>query len=241
MSGGGSRPLVGLTVSYDDRRQGLHALRQEYVRALDSAGALPVLLAPLLSPTDVPALLDRLDGLVLSGGGDVDPALYGQPPHPRLGRVIRERDEFELQLCREALARDLPLLAICRGHQVLNVATGGTLIQDIPSLVARGGDHDPRCERWERAHAVSVEPGSRLHAILGTEQLDVNSFHHQAVETLGAGLQVSARAPEDGIIEGVELPGRRFVVGVQWHPESFWDRDPRQLALFRALAEASSR
>ncbi len=236
-----ARPLVGITTSYDDRRKAVHSLRQEYVRAVDAAGGLPVVLAPLLDAAEVPALLARLDALVLSGGGDVDPALFGQAPHPALGRVLRERDDFELALCRAALARDLPILAICRGHQVLNVATGGTLIQDIPSLVARGGDHDPRCERWERAHAVAVTPGSRLHAILGTERVDVNSFHHQAVDAVGEGLRVSARAPEDGIIEGVEMPGRRFVVGVQWHPESFWDRDPAQLALFRAVVQAATR
>ncbi len=236
-----ARPLVGITTSYDDRRQAVHSLRQEYVRAVDAAGGLPVVLAPLLDAAEAPALLARLDALVLSGGGDVDPALFGQAPHPKLGRVLRERDDFELALCRAALARDLPILAICRGHQVLNVATGGTLIQDIPSLVARGGDHDPRCERWERAHAVAVTPGSRLHAILGTERVDVNSFHHQAIDAVGAGLRVSARAPEDGIIEGVEMPGQRFVVGVQWHPESFWDRDPAQLALFRAVVQAAAR
>lgn len=236
-----ARPLVGITTSYDDRRKAVHSLRQEYVRAVDAAGGLPVVLAPLLEAAEVPALLARLDALVLSGGGDVDPALFGQAPHPKLGRVLRERDDFELALCRAALARDLPLLAICRGHQVLNVATGGTLIQDIPSLVARGGDHDPRCERWERAHAVAVTPGSRLHAILGTERVDVNSFHHQAIGAVGEGLRVSARAPEDGIIEGVEMPGRRFVVGVQWHPESFWDHDPAQLALFRAVVQAATR
>lgn len=235
------RPLIGITATYDDRRAGFHSFRQDYVRSVELGGGLPVVIAALREPQNASDFLDRLDGLVLSGGSDVDPALYGKAPHPKLGAVVRERDDFELALTRAALERDLPVLAICRGHQVLNVATGGTLIQDIPSVVERGGDHDARSERWERSHEVRVEPGSRLHRILGRDRVDVNSFHHQAIDTLGQGLVVSARSPADGIIEGVELPGRRFVLGVQWHPESFWNQADSFQGLFAALAEASTR
>jgi putative glutamine amidotransferase len=235
------RPLIGITVAFDDRRAGVHMLRQDYVRAVEQGGGLPVLLAPTRAPSEAAALLERLDGLLLSGGEDVDPALYGRERHPRLGTVMRERDEFELALTLEALHRDLPILAICRGHQVLNVATGGTLIQDIPSERAGGVDHDPRRKRWERVHDVQIEPGTCLHAILGKDRAGVNSFHHQAIDTLGEGLVASAVSPDDGIIEGVELPGRRFVIGVQWHPESFWNRPETHQALFAALAEASAR
>ena len=235
-----SRPLIGITAAYDDRRAGFHSFRQDYVRAVELGGGLPVIVAPLRDPKDAPRFLERLDGLVLSGGSDVDPALYGQAPRPELGKVVRERDDFELALTRAALERDLPILAICRGQQVLNVATGGTLIQDIPSTVKRGGGHDARSERWERSHEVRIEPGSRLHRMLGRDRVDVNSFHHQAVDELGRGLVVSARSPVDGIIEGVELPGRRFVIGVQWHPESFWNQAESFQGLFTALAEASS-
>jgi putative glutamine amidotransferase len=235
-----TRPAIGITIGYDDRRQGQHSLRRDYVRSVEKGGGLPLILAPG-GPGDAPELLGRLDGLVLSGGSDVDPALYGEEPHPRVGRVIRERDDFELALCRQALARDLPLLAICRGHQVLNVATGGTLIQDIPSEVVRGGVHDHRRERWEKAHEVEILPGTRLREILGAERVSVNSFHHQAVARLGRGLRVSARSVGDDLIEGIEAPEQLFAVGVQWHPESFWNRPGNFDALFAALVEAAAR
>jgi putative glutamine amidotransferase len=230
------RPVVGITIG-DGTRPGFHALRVDCVRSVEQAGASPVVLPPL-RPEDAPGLLDRLDGLLLSGGGDVDPALYGAIPHPRLGRVDRRRDDFELALVREALARDLPVLAICRGQQVLNVATGGTLLQDIPSELGGAMNHDAPGRRRNRSHAVAVVPGTRLREIMGRQDLSVNSFHHQAVARSGAGLVVSARCPQDGVIEGLEMPGRRFVVAVQWHPESFWSRPDSFQPLFDAHAEA---
>jgi putative glutamine amidotransferase len=234
-----SRPAVGVTIGYDERRSGLYLLRQDYLRSVEAAGGLPLVLAPG-RPEDAPDLLLRVDALILTGGSDVDPALYGQAPHPKLGRVIRERDDFELALCREALRRDLPLLAICRGHQVLNVATGGTLIQDIPSEVTGGLDHDPRGERWERAHDVRIHNRTQLREILGRETISVNSFHHQAVDELGQGLRVSAGTSDDRIVEGIESPGHRFVLGVQWHPEAFWNRDDGFQALFEALVRTAT-
>jgi putative glutamine amidotransferase len=231
-----TRPLVGITVGAGDRR-GVHALRAEYVRSLEQAGALPVLLAATAA-ADAAELVHRLDGLVLSGGGDVDPALYGRAAHPKLGRVDRGRDEFELALAREALARDLPLLAICRGLQVLNVATGGTLVQDIPSEWEGAGGHDATGPRWKRAHDVALEPRSRLRAILERDTVAVNSFHHQAVDRLGEGLVVCGRCPEDGIVEALEAPSRRFALGVQWHPESFCSRPDSFQPLFDAHVEA---
>jgi putative glutamine amidotransferase len=230
------RPLVGITLGDGDRR-GLHAIREEYVRSVEQAEAVPVVLPPL-PPEDVPALLDRLDGVLLSGGVDVDPILYGEPPHPRLGRVDRRRDDFELALAREALRRDVPTLAICRGHQVLNVALGGTLVQDIASDLPGAADHDAPGRRWRRSHGVEVVAGSRLHGILGRQTLSVNSFHHQAVDRVGQGLVVSARCPADGLIEGLEMPDRRFAIAVQWHPESFWNRPDSFQPLFDAHAAA---
>ena len=230
-----TRPLVGITLG--DGRAGFHALREDYVRSVEQAGAAPVLLAPL-APAGVPALVDRLDGLVLSGGGDVDPSLYGRPPHPKLGRVNRRRDEFELALAREALARDLPLLAICRGLQVLNVATGGTLVQDIPSELEGASGHDAPGPRWKRSHDVELTPHACLRAILGRDTVAVNSFHHQAIDRLGAGLEVCGRCPGDGVIEAVEDRSRRFALAVQWHPESFWNRRESFQVLFDAQARA---
>lgn len=235
------RPAIGITIGYDEERPDRHLLREDYVKSVVTADGLPYVLAPVFD-RDVPALLDRLDGLILTGGSDVDPSLYGATPHPKLGRLFRARDEFELALCREALRRDLPTLAICRGHQVLNVATGGTLVQDLPSESSGGRvDHDPDVERATRIHDVRILAGSRLHRLLGKESVGVNSFHHQAVRDLGQGFVATAWAP-DGVVEGIEDPARRFVLGVQWHPESFW-RDPEGFApLFRALvSEAAAR
>jgi len=233
-----SRPRIGITIGYDGARPGMFQLRQDYVRSVEQADALPLVLAPG-RPEDSGAILDALDGLLLSGGADVDPALYGEASHARTANVIPERDAFEIALCRGALERDFPVLAICRGQQVLNVAAGGTLVQDIPSQLEDPVDHDPKQERWRVAHDVVVEQGTRLRAILGRDELPVNSFHHQAVKDPGRDLVVSARSPQDGVIEGIEAPERRFVVGVQWHPESFWREPERFGPLFRALVEAS--
>ena len=233
-----TRPLIGITISYSSQNREFFTLRDDYVRAVEKAGGLPVVLAPGRGE-DAGDLLSRLDGLLLTGGADVDPGLYGEEPHETVTRVIPERDAFEIDLCREALRRDHPLLAICRGHQVLNVATGGTLIQDIPSQVTGARDHDPDRERWETAHEVRILPRTRLREILGAETIDVNSFHHQAVRELGQGLVVSATSSADKVIEGIEAPGRRLALGVQWHPEAFWDRPEDFQSLFEALVKAS--
>ena len=232
------RPLIGITIGYSTKDHELFTLRDDYVRAVEKAGGLPIVLAPG-RPDDAADLLSRLDGLLMTGGADVDPGLYGEKPHETVTRVIPERDAFELALCRGALARDQPLLAICRGHQVLNVATGGTLIQDIPSQVEGAHDHDPETERWETAHPVRILPQTRLREILERETIEVNSFHHQAVRDLGQGLVVCASSTVDGVIEGIELPDRRLAVGVQWHPEAFWDQPQDFQPLFQALVKAS--
>jgi putative glutamine amidotransferase len=231
----GGRPIVGITLG-DGDEPGLHAMREDYVRSVEQADGVPVVLPPV-RPEDAGRVLDRLDGLLLSGGVDVDPSLYGRAPHPKLGRVNRRRDDFELALVREALERDLPTLGICRGQQVLNVARGGTLVQDIPSQWTGAMDHDARGRRWRRTHDVDVLPGTRLRALLRRDSVAVNSFHHQAVSDLGDGLVVSARS-RDGVVEGLEMPGRRFVVAVQWHPESFWNREDSFQLLFDAHVEA---
>ena len=229
------RAVIGITLGDGDRK-GYHSMREDYVRSVEASGAVPLVL-PTQAPDAAEALLDRLDGLVLSGGIDVDPALYGQAPHPKLGRVDRARDEFELALTRLALRRDLPLLAICRGQQVLNVALGGTLVQDIPSLVPGAVVHEAPGRRTRRAHPVEVAQGSRLAEILGAGPVLVNSFHHQSIDRLGEGLAVTGRAP-DGVIEAVEMADHSFVLGVQWHPESFWREPAGFQALFEAHLEA---
>lgn len=231
------RIAVGVTIG-DSKNPEVFGLRDDYVRALEKAGALPLVLAPG-RPEDAAEFLDRVDALVLSGGADVDPALYGEERHRTVRHVLPGRDAFEIALCREALVRDLPTLAICRGHQVLNVATGGTLYQDIPSQVRGAADHDPDIPRHEACHDVAVLPGTRLREILGRDTVSVNSFHHQAVKVLGRGLVLSARGADDGVIEGMEMPDRRFMIGVQWHPESFWDQPRGFQPLFEALVNAA--
>ena len=229
---------MGVTAGPSAQGAEWFAVRDDYVRAVESAGAVPVVLAP--GPLDhVADVLERLDGLVLSGGSDLDPGHYGEERHETVDDVSPERDAFELALSRAALEQDLPLLAICRGHQVLNVATGGTLIQDIPSQVEGALDHDPKKERWQPAHEVRILPGTRLREILGRDRVAVNSIHHQAIKTPGDGLVVTAYSVGDGVIEGVEIPDRRFVVGVQWHPEAFWDQPETFQPLFAALVAAA--
>jgi putative glutamine amidotransferase len=233
-----ARPLIGVTAGPSEHSRDWFAVRDDYVRAVERAGALPVVLAP--GPLErVGELLGRLDGLLLTGGADLDPSHYGEEPHETVEDVSPERDAFELALSRGALARDTPLLAICRGHQVLNVATGGTLVQDIPSQVEGALDHDPAKERWEPAHDVRILPGTRLREILGTDRVAVNSIHHQSIRAPGQGLVVSACAIGDDVIEAVEAPGRRFVIGVQWHPEAFWDQPRDFQPLFAALVQAT--
>ena len=233
-----SRPVIGVTAGFSSHSHEVFSLRDDYVRAVEKAGGLPLVLAP--GPLEhVDELLGRLDGLLLSGGADLDPGHYGEEPHESVADVNPHRDHFELALSREAVRRDLPLLAICRGHQVLNVAMGGTLVQDIPSQVEGALDHDPKGERWAPAHDVRILPGTRLREILGRDRVAVNSFHHQSIKTPGKGLVVSACAVGDDVIEGVELPALRFVVGVQWHPEAFWDQPHDFQPLFAALVAAN--
>jgi putative glutamine amidotransferase len=235
-----TRPAIGVTIENARQEPEVFRLREDYVRSVETAGGLPLVLAPG-RPEDAAEVLGRVDALLLTGGADLDPKYYGEARHPQLGPTFEERDAFELALCREALRRDLPLLAICRGHQVLNVATGGTLIQDLPSQQSGGGvDHDPDTERAQRVHDVRIQDGCRLRRLLGQETVGVNSFHHQAIRDLGRGL-VATGWSRDGVVEAVEDPTRRFVVGVQWHPESFWREEPGFRPLFRALVEEAGR
>jgi putative glutamine amidotransferase len=213
------------------------ALRLSYTQAVQEAGGLAVVLPAHGYVDDTAALLDRVDGLVFSGGPDLDPAVYGQDRHRELGPdVDRVSDEYELALLRGAAARDLPVLGICRGMQALNVSRGGTLRQHLPDITALGHlqDHEP----FVPAHPVVVSPGSLLHRLTGAADLPVNSFHHQAADTIGAGLEVCAQAP-DGIVEAVWDPAARFCLGVQWHAELL-THDVRFAALLDGLVDAAA-
>jgi len=237
MTGTANRPLIGVTTGLAD---GKPRLKDAYFRSIETAGGNPVLLFPGMPGSEIATLKERLGGLVLSGGGDVDPSVYGETRHPRTDGVSAERDTLELGLTRWSAETGVPLFAICRGIQVLNVALGGTLVQDIPSEPRQTILHDGSWGRDNPTHRVAVEPGSLLASALGTVDAEVNSFHHQAVRKPGRGLKVVATAP-DGLIEGVEMPGARaFLLGVQWHPEEMTIRDTPSQALFRALVTAAS-
>lgn len=234
-----SLPAVAVTATTESIRGVLRVrTNASYTDSLHSARLRPFIL-PLLDPGDADAMLDGMDGLVLTGGEDIDPRHYGLRAHPALGDVHAGRDSFELALVRAAMARRLPTLAICRGIQIANVALGGTLVQDLPSEWPGALQHEGTWPRDQRVHGVRVEACSRLAKSLGAEKLTVNSFHHQAVASLAPGLIAVAHAP-DGVIEGVEWTGDDWwMLGVQWHPEELtgttesWDRD-----LFLAFAAA---
>jgi putative glutamine amidotransferase len=212
-----------------------------YLRSVTRAGGIPLLLAPVIPPRHAAALVQGLDGLLLTGGEDVDPACYHQEPIPELERVDPERDAFELALFRAAWNAQVPTLAICRGQQLVNVALGGTLWQDLPSQVGRDITHSHPGNRTDRSHSVAVHAGSRLARALQTEHLEVNSFHHQAIRDLAPPLRASGLA-SDGIIEGVETDDASpWVLGVQWHPEEFYREEVAPDAgLFEALVRKAA-
>ena len=211
----------------------------DYVSSIEQSGATARVVEVSESPR---ALTAALDGVLLTGGGDVDPVLYGESRHATVEDAEPGRDEFEIDLARRAMEADLPLLAICRGAQVLNVAAGGTLVQDIPSALATELPHSLTQPRDCLAHSVRITRDSRLYGALGAAvdaacTCRVNSRHHQSVGTLGQRLVASAVAP-DGVIEAIEAPNARFCVGVQWHPENFW-RTGQFKPLFDAFVEAA--
>ncbi|MFE0463315.1 gamma-glutamyl-gamma-aminobutyrate hydrolase family protein [Kitasatospora sp. NPDC058965] len=228
------RPLVGITSYLEQAAWGVWdqpaaLVPQLYVDAITAAGAVPVLLPP--QPVGEPKqLLARLDGLVLAGGPDVEPSRYGRAPHPRTGPPRVGRDEWELALTRAALDLDLPLLGVCRGLQILNVALGGTLVQHLPERT--GDDSHQEAPAVFRRRTVRVAEQSVLAGVLGTGA-EVLCYHHQAADALGTGLRAVAWS-EDGTVEAVELSGARFAVGVQWHPEA----DPADPRLFDAFVRA---
>lgn len=212
------------------------AVPDSYIRALLKVEAIPLIIPVLPSSQMLAQFFNMMDGLLLVGGPDLDPIHYHQAPHQGLRKVTPPRDHVELQISRWALETDLPIMAICRGIQVLNVAAGGTLWQDIASQQPHAAKHDYHPDYPEDflAHSITPLPGSRLGEILGFDTADVNSLHHQAIDQLGQRLRPAAYAP-DGILEAVEGVDADWVIGVQWHPEWLVESDPRMLALFKAF------
>jgi putative glutamine amidotransferase len=237
-------PVIGVIARQDVSAvwQGYRLFGQgyDYCRSVALAGGAPLIIPLELGPDAWRSAYERLDGILFPGGVDVNPCHYGEQPHPHLGNVDDALDEAELLLARWALAELRPVFAICRGIQLVNVAAGGTLYQDLPSQTAGSLCHacyPPEYPRDSRAHTVDVVPNTRLSAILGEGELWTNSRHHQAVKDLAPGFVVSARA-SDGVIEAIERPDAQFLIGVQWHPENLAAADPRMMGLFRSFIQA---
>lgn len=238
--------LIGITADFDNgaktRGRGKPGatifLHERYCRAIERAGGIPVLLSPGSPRAIANRLLDHVDGLVISGGNfDIHPSLYGEKPIKNLGEIKNQRTEFELNLTRLALKRDLPLLGICGGAQALNVALGGTLYQDIAMQLPEAIEHRRSEKRHSGGHRVQIQYGTRLAKIVKRPILEVNTTHHQAVKGLGAGLVVNATAM-DGLIEGIESSRHSFVMGVQWHPEALTAKFFHQRKLISAFVDA---
>jgi putative glutamine amidotransferase len=233
----GYRPVLGLTTYLEQAQTGIRDVRASflphiYLEGVTLAGGIAVLLPPQpVNDGIAEEVLDRLDGLVITGGKDVDPARYGEPPHPQTDDPRRDRDEWEFGLLSGALSRRMPVLGICRGAQVLNVALSGTLHQHLPDVVGHSR-HQPGNAMFSTSR-VRIVPGTRLAALIG-EYSDEQCYHHQAIAKLGEGLVVSAQDP-DGVIEAVEMPGEHFVLAVQWHPEERLN----DLRLFASVVDAA--
>jgi putative glutamine amidotransferase len=244
-----SPPLIGITADlYENGRRGEKPHREpswfvpaRYCRAIENAGAVPVVLPPTPSDTALRRLLGSLDGLLVSGGNfDIHPSYYGEKPMDGLGAIKPERTEFELELTAAALKDDLPILGICGGAQAINVVLGGTLYQDIGSQVPRADEHEQGKKKNLGGHKIDLPKGTRLQKILRRRRLEVNTTHHQAVKALGQGLVVNAVAG-DGVIEGIESIRHSFVLGVQWHPEVLAPHRIDQRRIFTAFVTSCGR
>jgi len=233
--------LIGITSA--DQYQDGKWYQRAYApnsQAIARAGGLPVLIPTGLDEATLRALYERLDAVLLPGGPDVDPAHYGSERHPLTVTIDDLRDKLELTVARWAVRDDLPVFGICRGHQVLNVALGGTLVQDIPDQLGSPLIHDipDGTPRSTRVHDVTIDSDSRLAGVLGSTRLLVNSLHHQSVEQVAPGAVVTAKSP-DGVVEALEVPDRHFALSVQWHPEDLYQDDEAMLRLFTAFVQAA--
>jgi putative glutamine amidotransferase len=230
---------IALIVTLEDERDALIN-----PKPIEAAGGAPVILPYYNREEPIGSVLDCVGGILLAGGRDVDPGFYNEAPHPKLQEVEPLRDPIEFRIIRRAMERDMPILGVCRGIQTLNVTVGGTLFQDIPSVLQTDVEHgrswdsalDP--DNTQQHHTIDINPSSRLFEIIKTKSLAVNSYHHQSIKDLAPGFEVSARC-RDGVIEGVESSVHRFVLGIQCHIELLWEKDSRWLDLYKTFIKAS--
>lgn len=231
------QPIIGLLCGHQSDNPDRYFVNSAYIKSVIGAGGVPILI-PYQPKEQILQILDGLDGLILPGGVDVDPNRYGENPIVECGEVDPHWDELDLWATGYALERDLALLGICRGCQVLNVALGGTLVQDIPAQIKNPLKHAQKAPRWYATHDITVQSASLLGSIWQNGLQKVNSFHHQSIAKAGKGLRIVATAP-DGIVEAVESTEHRFVLGVQWHPELMVDHYPVASRIFERFVQAA--
>lgn len=239
-----SKPIILIPTPVQDPEMRRFAMGKNYIRSLIECGAVPLMLPTALDLQSMREMYEQADGVLFAGGSDIDPAYFNEAPHAETYGIDAERDRAEVALTQWAMQDDKPAFSICRGIQVVNVALGGSLIQDIPTqwhsavtLEHRG--HKVGAARDQVLHEICVEPNCKLAAIIGAGDVGTNSFHHQAVGRVADGLVVTSRAA-DGIIESVEAPNKRWFIGVQWHPEEMTESRPDMMALFHSFVDASS-
>lgn len=228
-------PIIGITLDQDDQK---FFINHDYVGSIIQAGGIPLLIPFLRDPLMIQKLADQCDGLLLSGGADIDPIHYGEEPSPFLGQIIPERDEIELKVFNLFRQQNKPVLAICRGCQLMNVAFGGNLYQDIPSQINSEVNHNQKAPRGYATHNIKIKKDSLLFHIMCEEKLRVNSYHHQSVKNVCLPLVASAVAV-DGVVEAIESTAHRFLLGIQWHPEGMAIvQDKHAMQLFSAFVDA---
>jgi len=239
-----SKPIIGIIGNLFSMETGLfldldrHYVNDDYIAAVEKAGGVPLIIPVTGDQADIRTQIKACGGLVFTGGHDVHPLFYGEQSRQGLGAVNTRADAFQIAAAKMALAADMPILGICRGLQILNVACGGTLFQDLSHMAGSYIKHVQSGKRYEPAHKVTILEGSLLHGLFGGD-LWVNSYHHQLIDHLGSGLVTTAFA-DDGAVEAIEAPEKKFVVGVQWHPEMMATKSDEMLALFRFFVSASA-
>ena len=241
------KPIIGVVGSLsDESRANIMEstervfISEKFINCVEKAGGIPLILPHVNDMEDVKAQIDACDGIILCGGMDIHPLYYGEEPHHNLGFVNSKEDEYQIKIARITLNLHKPILGICRGHQLLNVVCGGTLYQDLSEILSSTIKHDQIPKRYEPYHSINIANGTKLEKILGNNTM-VNSIHHQCIKELGTGLKATAYA-KDGVIEAIEMPGRDFIMGVQWHPEEMAVRgDGNMIEIFKEFVKKSKR